>query len=257
MHRKPLTGRTILVTRPEDGSSALAPKLRRLGARVLSIPVVRIAHPSSTRRLDEALRRWRAYDALVVASPNAASRLLARARALKLRLRPRPLAFAVGPATAAPLRREGWRVRVANPHRGEALAQAMGRVRGWRILLPRAEAGRELLPRMLRRKGAFVDVVTAYRTLPDHTAARLLSRAAGDKNIDAVAFTSGSAVESLHAQLPGRLRRRLWQKAIAASIGPITSAALRRRGIKPAVEAPQATLPELCRAMARHFKKPR
>ncbi|MBI5241282.1 MAG: uroporphyrinogen-III synthase, partial [Elusimicrobia bacterium] len=54
--RKPLSGRTILVTRPEGPSGPLAAGLRALGARVLRAPVIRFAPPASWARLDRCLR---------------------------------------------------------------------------------------------------------------------------------------------------------------------------------------------------------
>ncbi len=226
--RRPLSGRTVLVTRPEGPSGPLAAGLRALGARVLRVPVLRFAPPRSWTRLDRCLRRLRDYDLAVFASPRAVESVFARARALGLRPAPPPRVLAVGPATAGALRRGGRRV-----------------------FLPRAEKGREALPRLLRAAGARVDAVTAYRTLADRGAARLLRGAAG--RADAVVFASGSAVDSLLDGLPAACRRRLFARAAAASIGPVTSAALARRGIKAAVEARRTTVPALCAALARHF----
>ena len=251
MPPQPLAGRTILVTSPKGGSRRLESGLRALGARVLRAPVMRVAPPASYAALDAALRDLGRYDAAVFASANAVASFFSRARASGARrLAPPPKVYAVGPRTAESLRRRGWRAAVPKTHRAEALARAMGRVRGWRILLPRAEKGAEILPRMLRRKGARVDAITAYRIVPNKRVAPRSLAAAG---CDVVTFTSGSTVEHLLAQLPAALRRKLLRNSAAASIGPATTAALRRRGVEPAIEAPRATAAALCRAIARHF----
>ncbi|MCX5794185.1 MAG: uroporphyrinogen-III synthase [Elusimicrobia bacterium] len=254
MSCKPLMGRTILVTRPEGPAGPLADGLRALGARVWSVPVIRFAPPASWTRLDAALRDLGRYDAAVFASARAVESTFARARALGLRLSPPPKVFAVGPATAGALRRRGWRAVAPRRHRAEDLAAVAGRVRGQRIFLPRAQAGREVLPRLLRAQGAKVDAVAAYRTLADRRGARRLRAAAASGGVDAVVFTSGSAVENLLRQLPAASRRRLFNRAVAASIGPVTSAALEQRGVSAAVEAPRATVASLCGALARHFR---
>jgi uroporphyrinogen-III synthase len=250
MARKPLAGRTVLVTRPEGPSGPLAAGLRALGARVLRAPVIRFAAPRSFARLDAALRRMAEYDAAVFASPRAVESVFARARALGLKPAAPPRVFAVGPATARALRRRGWRAVTARRRSAEGLAAAAGRVRG-RILLPRAEQGRAVLPRLLRARGARVDAVTAYRTVPDRRGARRLRRAAA--RADAVVFASGSAVESFLDGLGAAAGRRLFARAAAASIGPVTGAALARRGIKAAVQARRAGTAGLCAALARHF----
>jgi uroporphyrinogen III methyltransferase/synthase len=251
MARKPLAGRTVLVTRPERPSGALSAGLRALGARVLRAPVIRFAAPRSFTRLDSALRRMAEYDIAVFASPRAVESVFARARALGLKPAAPPRVLAVGPATARALRRRGWPALTARRHRAEGLAAAAGRVRGRRVFLPRAEQGRADLPRLLRARGARVDAVTAYRTLADRRAARRLRAAAG--RVDAVLFASGSAVESLLDQLSADSRRRLFARAAAAAIGPVTGAALARRGIKAAVTARRATPSALCAAVSRHF----
>ena len=251
---QPLSGRTILLTRAEGARGPLSAGLRALGAKVLRAPVIRAAPPASWRRLDSALRRLEGFDAAVFASPLAVAGLFSRARALGL-AKPRPprRVFAVGPRTAQALRRRGWRARAPKAHHARALADLMGEVRGWNILLPRAAAGRELLPRLLRARGARVHAAAAYRTLPDAACAQRVRRLARSGGLSAVTFTSGSTVENFLELLPADLRRRLFRRAIAASIGPVTSAALRRRGLRPAVEASRATMPCLCRALARHF----
>ena len=251
--RKPLIGRTILVIRPEGPINPLTTGLRALGARVWSVPVIRFAPPASWARLDAALRHLERYDAAVFASARAVESIFTRALALGLRLSPPRRVFAVGPATARALRRRGWRGKMPDTHRAEDLAAVAGQVRGKRIFLPRAQEGREILPALLRARGARVDAVTAYRTLADRRGSQRLRVVAASSRVDAVAFTSGSAVDHLWEQLAVASRRRLFSKAVAASIGPVTSAALKRRGLAAVIEAPRATTASLCGAIARHF----
>ena len=194
---------------------------------------------------------------LLTRAEGARGPLSAGLRALGAKVLRAPVIRAAPPASwrrlDSALRRRGWRARAPKAHHARALADLMGEVRGWNILLPRAAAGRELLPRLLRARGARVHAAAAYRTLPDAACAQRVRRLARSGGLSAVTFTSGSTVENFLELLPADLRRRLFRRAIAASIGPVTSAALRRRGLRPAVEASRATMPCLCRALARHF----
>jgi uroporphyrinogen III methyltransferase/synthase len=251
--RKPLAGRTILVTRPEGPSESLADGLRALGARVWSVPVIRFAPPQSWTRLDAALRRLALYDAAVFASARAVESVFSRALALGLKLSPPRRIFAVGPATTQALGRRGWRAAMPAIHRAEKLATLAAGVRGQRVFLPRAQEGREVLPGLLRARGARVDAITAYRTLEDRRVAKRLRVVAASGRVHAVVFTSGSTAKHLLGQLSAVSRRRLFSRAVAASIGPVTSAALKRRGLTPAIEAPKATTASLCGAIAKHF----
>jgi uroporphyrinogen III methyltransferase/synthase len=249
-----LTGRTVVVTRPPGATTALEKGLSRLGANIVRIPLIRIAPPDSFRRLDWALRRLGSFDTAIFASANAVEAFFSRARALRIRTRPPARVFAVGPGTAAALRRRAWRARIPVEHRAEALAESLGKVSGWSILLPRAKMGGDLLPRTLKNRGAKVTVVSAYQVLPNRRAAAPLRRAAA-QGAAVVTFTSGSTVSALFSLLKSRERRRLLSESAAASIGPVTSAALRRRGIRPQIEAAKATPEHLFRAIVRHLER--
>lgn len=254
MTRGPLFGKTIVVTRPKEQAGKLAAKIKAAGARAVLVPTIRIAPPSSYSSLDKALKILASYEVLVFTSRNAVDSFFGRARSLRLgRLKTPSELFAVGTQTAKALRRHGWKsARAPEIHRGEALARSLGEVKGKRILIPRAKAAREVLPRELRRRGAKVSVVEAYRTVPDKTGLLRLKKALKGR-IDAVTFTSGSTVREFVAQAGSAACRGLFKTAAAASIGPITSAALKLYGISPAIQAKKATAESLLQGLKSYF----
>ena len=248
---KALQGATVLVTRPRRQAAGLAGLLRRSGARVRFAPTVRTAPAKSRAALDSALRDLDGFDIAVFTSVNGVAAFFSRARKLLRKKPPRPRGlWAIGPATAAALARHGWDgSRIPPAFTGEALAEAMERegLRGRSVLIPRAAAGRDLLPLALRRAGARVVVAPAYSVAPDPAARRAVRDAAAAPRVDWITFTSPSTVEGfLEAGGEGLLRR-----AKAAAIGPVTAEALRRRGIEPAVTAARHTAEGLARAMSR------
>jgi uroporphyrinogen III methyltransferase/synthase len=230
-----LSGLTVIVTRPRGSSARLAADLRARGARVAFAPLIRVAPPRSRRGLDASLRRLTGFDAVVFASVNAVDAFFARAAVV---LKKRPVApdvvAAVGPATAKALAGHGWCAAIVpEVRRAEGLAAALRLPRGSRVLIPRAERGREILPLMLRAAGSRVTVVSAYRTSADHEGRRAL-RAALAAGADAACFASGSAVASAAAALgPARLRRA-FRSCAAVAIGPVTADALRKHGVTAA-----------------------
>jgi uroporphyrinogen III methyltransferase/synthase len=224
--RRPLSGRRIVVTRARAQASVLAGRLRALGARVVEAPAIRI------EPLEARLPQLRDFDLLCVTSPNGAQRLLELVR--DARALAGPAIAAIGPGTAEALRAGGIDADVVPPRAvAESLVESLaGRV-VTRALIARAEQARDVLPDALRERGAQVEILALYRTVPEplDDAAR-----AGARGADYVTFTSASSVRSYVAAAgpPGDGQR-------IVSIGPVTSAALREHGLEPHVEARQHT----------------
>ena len=106
-----------------------------------------------------------------------------------------------------------------------------------RILLLRAEVANPELPQLLEFKGAIVDDIACYQTVPETedltgAAAELLESGA-----DWITFTSSSTVENFHARFDLPLLLKRFPRMKTASIGPETSKALVSLGLKPALEA--------------------
>jgi uroporphyrinogen-III synthase len=158
---------------------------------------------------------------------------------------------AIGPATARALRRSGVDVDfVPDSYVGEALADGLPDVAGRRVLLLRAQDGRDVLRDRLLARGAQVRDVAAYttRAMPLGVDALAALRA----GVDAITFTSPSIVEHVVAAL-GADAGALLSRAAVVTIGPITSDAVRKRGLDVAAEARVATLDGLVAALAAHF----
>lgn len=247
--QRSLAGHIVAITRPRAQSQAIADALKSLGARFFITPAIRVAQPRSFAALDGALRSPRSYDALVFTSANGVESFFKRARATRIRPSSPKRLFAVGPATAAALKKYGWKATaIPEKFNGSSLKRLFGPVKGLRVLFPRALKGREELPRFLRRAGARLDVVEAYRTLPDE---RGLRRLKSLRRADAIVFASPSAVKNVFEKVG-------WKKfngCAAVSIGPVTTAALKKRGAKIIVEAKQATSEGIAAALKDHFAR--
>jgi uroporphyrinogen-III synthase/uroporphyrinogen III methyltransferase/synthase len=248
-----LDGRTVVVTRGNGDSDALGDRLRALGASVRELPSIAIGPPESWGPLDDALRALDGFDWVIFASGNGVDRTLERMAALDVpvaALAARKLA-AVGPATALRLAR-GVRAPdlVPGEAKGEALAAELApRVRGRKVLLPRAADGRPELPRGLAAAGALLTAPDAYRTVPApaETLRPLAGWIAGGE-IDAVTFASPSAVKAVTGAL-GPEREAL-RKVLLSVIGPTTAAALRDAGFEVGAMPSEYTAPALAEAIA-------
>lgn len=257
----PLSGRSVVVTRAAEQSRELAGPLEALGAEVVACPVIEIVDPPDFAPVDEAISRLSKYDWVVFTSANAVRRFFARLDAVggsRDSLASLQLA-AVGESTARVLASFGFTASFVPPmsFRAEALAEefvARGVGLGWRVLIPRALDAREVLPETLRGLGAVVDVAPVYQTLPATPCAETLERLR-DGGFDAVTFTSPSTVRNFLALLQeaGLDPSEVMAQVAAASIGPVTSEALRGSGFEAAVEAHPSTVAALATELAAHL----
>ena len=249
--RRPLHGRRVVVTRATTQASSLAEALSRLGGEVLTMPATRI-EPMDSAPLRAAIDRLDDYDWLIFTSQNAVQLFWSTLRAAgrDARALAGRRVCAVGPATAEALHARGLAVD-CTPERfvAEGVLEALGAredIAGRRVLYAAAEGARSVLPDGLRALGAGVDVIPVYRSVGDEEGLRRVRETLATTAVDLVTFTSASAVHAYVEAVGEDAARR----SPAASIGPITSDALRAAGIPIAVEAGDSTIAGLVQAVA-------
>jgi uroporphyrinogen III methyltransferase/synthase len=235
LERRPLYGRTVVVTRARAQASGLAATLRGLGAAVVELPAIRIEPRTESEEVRDAATAIGDYDLVCLTSPNGVELLFEALAAAgrDARALAGATVAAIGPGTARALAAHGIAADVV-PERfvAEALVEALAdvEVEGRRVLVARAAEARDVLPDALRERGAEVDVVALYETVreaPDDEAA------AAAQGADYVTFTSSSTVKNLTDALGDRFPAQ----ARIVSIGPITSTAVREAGLEVAAEA--------------------
>ncbi len=244
----PLFGRRIVVTRARHQAAEFSRRLEESGAWVLEYPTIEIRRLEiADSRLDEVA----GADWLLFSSVNGVEHFFASYLAAGRDLR--ELAgvgiAAIGPATAAAVKRRGLKVDVQPlEYRAEALLEALGEVRGMRMILARAKVAREVLPEQLRARGAEVTVLPVYQTVvpPDS------SQFTEFGEVDMVTFTSASTVGNFDRINGGRAAELLAGVKVAA-IGPITAAALRDKGIGVDAMPHDYTIPALAAEIERCF----
>src|SRR6266404_3158532 len=171
--KRPLLGKRIVVTRTRKQASVLSNKLRALGAHVIELPTIRIEPPSNLREFAELVQDAHGYDWIVFTSANGVEaffeiffKLFDDAREIGgARL------AAIGPVTAQRLKDFHLHVDLQpDEFVAEAVVREVrkkGGVENLRVLLVRAEKGRDVLPKQLSALGAIVDEGFAYRTVPE------------------------------------------------------------------------------------------
>ena len=239
----PLTGKTVVITRAASQSAELRSGLEALGARVVECPTIHIVPPTSWKAVDEAIKKLNSYNWLLFTSANAVEQFMDRMGTRRPSI---PIAV-VGSATGKRL--EEWNLKpslVPKDFRAEGLLESFPQnLVGTRILFPRAEVAREMLPEELRRRGATVDIVTVYRTVKALTGN--IGDILAEERVDCIVFTSPSTIpEDLHMLPTG---------TALAVIGPVTREAAQLMGLKPDIVPVESTVPSLVAAIEKHFER--
>ena len=239
---RPLFGQKVVVTRARAQASALSGKLTELGAQCIEVPTIEIVEPTDRyQSLDRALEVASSFDIIIFTSVNGVEKFFDRLLDKGIDIRSiRAKIAAIGSATEAALRNHALAADyVPGEFRAEALIKLLrDKVNGKRILIARAEEARSILPIELRRMGATVEVVAAYRTVSavDRTI---------DDGVDWITFTSSSTVKNFVKSFGAEMLSR----AKTAAIGPITADTLRSFGIEPTVIANEFTIDGLIKAI--------
>jgi uroporphyrinogen III methyltransferase/synthase len=256
--RRPLFGRSIVVTRAREQASEFKERLEELGAHCIEFPTIRIVAPPSWEPLDEAIGHLERYDWAIFTSANGVARFMERlwaaggdVRALKgVRL------AAIGPKTAEALERCGLRIDlVPGEFRAEAILEGLGAaaVAGRRILLARALEARDVLPDTLRRWGAEVDEVAAYQTvLPSDRAADLFALLERGE-VDCITFTSSSTVRNFFGLFERDALLPLLGGVVIGCIGPVTAQTAMELGLKVDIQPLQYTIAAFVAAVEKFF----
>ena len=233
--RGPLTGLRVLVTRPRAQAASLSSALRAQGAEPVEVPTIRIEDAGESASLERALTGLVVgdYDWVVFTSVNAVERVLRR---LRDRGQEWPAGraarvVAVGRATAEALTAAGVGVDLVpdeSDAEGVITLLARQRINGRRVLYPKGDQARDVIPAGLRRAGAEVDPIDVYRTVPEHELDPEIRDQIERGAVDVVTFASPSSVRGLTSLLGGAA-------ALAGleivCVGPVTAAAVRAQGL--------------------------
>lgn len=257
--RRLLFGKRVLMTRAKEQAGELAVRLAGYGAEPIEAPTIQIVPPLDWTPVDQAIAEMGTYNWIIFTSVNGVSRFMTRlfARGFDARCLAGLKVCCIGPRTAQELEQFGVRADVVPAeYQAEGVLARLNQqdLKKSRILIPRAEVARELLPDELRAAGAYVRVVTVYRTLtPDHSSEQWRQELT-EHRIHVVTFTSSSTVRNFVAMLGGGdAVKPLLHSVAIASIGPITAGTIETYGLKVSIMPKENTIPALVDAIAHHY----
>lgn len=272
VERRPLFGKRVLVTRAAQKGGRLSQLLREAGAAVLEAPVQELTPCRGA--LAAAMEGLKDYQYIVFTSAYTVELFFQAMReaGLDARALSGKTLCAVGRVTAESLESHGLKADIAPAeYTAEALYALLADrlLPEDRVLLPQSAAARPYLKENLASL-CRLEVIEAYAPRANEGLARLLAGIAGGAKdnagpsaaaagepeagrppLDAAVFTSTAGVEGFLA-LP--LAETLLERAALFSIGPLTSASMRKHGLIP-IESRESTMESLVEALLQWAEK--
>ncbi len=252
--KRPLFGKRVLVTRPRHQAGDMARRLEQLGAVVAVMPTVEVKELTDFAEVDRALADLGRYQWLVFTSANGVHHFLRRLRQTgrDLRALGSVRLAVIGPATADALRAYHLEPDLIPPeYRSESLtAAARDRVAGQRVLLARADRGRDLLREELSRV-AEVEQVAVYSQVDAVEIDLELLEQINQGHIEYIRADPSRRSPRRHdSGCSIRRRRRIRAGDMKlVSISPVTSAAIRKLDLPVAAEAAEYTTAKVVEAL--------
>ncbi|MCZ6725558.1 MAG: uroporphyrinogen-III synthase [Thaumarchaeota archaeon] len=231
IEEKPLKGRRVILTRSKKDLVSMGLKLRRLGAITIEIPSLRFVR-SSRSEMDELAQKIGSFDWIVFTSVNAVQFFLERMKSeiiasftnIGIKI------AATGPATAGLLVRNGVRVDfIPEEFLTAQIGEKLPEVKGKQILLPRSNLADKRLAFTLKKRGAIVSEITAYRTVMPQSRIPSLSNIVDG---DFILFASASSVHNFVKLIGTRKQESLRRVISAVCIGPVTAEVAQRYGFR-------------------------
>lgn len=251
LSKKPLLGKTILITRAASKVQEFSEMVRNAGGTPVFFPTIEIVPPASWNECDKALQSIELYDALLFTSVNGVEWFFRRfnEHSLSKKVLESKQFYAVGTKTEAAVNKRRLTVTtIPESFTSEELSRLLSKenVRGKKYLFPRGDLSRGILVEQLHSRGATVDAVTVYRTTIPHSNNKNEVRNMLDSGkVDVITFTSPSTMQNFVEMFSIDEVRRFHETSKFAVIGPVTSKALKELEFEPDIVAEQSTVKNL------------
>lgn len=256
----PLSGCSVLVTRPDAQVQELRDLLEKSGAKVKALPLIEIVPDPDQSRIKNILQNIALYDWLVFSSVNGVnyfSQAVARYH-IDLEVFKNIHLAAIGPKTAGRLAASGFGTsfvpsRYCQETMAEELASRIENPRKTRVLTINARESRDILINHLRKIGVRVERIFLYQAqLANTGTADRLNYLLANHEVDAVTLTSSSCVKAF-ASMTGDVSGL--KNIIIAVLGPVCAATAQQLGLKVDVMPSSYTIEALTASLCDYYTR--
>lgn len=256
---KPLFGKRILITRAKEQAFEMSRMISDFGGEAVEFPVIKTIPSRKSEDFDRAVNQLEIYDWIIFTSVNGVNYFFAKLmeQGVDIRQMSKAKIIAVGPKTAKALQEKYLKVE-ALPQEFVAegiLVSLEDQIKpGQKVLLPRADIARDLIPNQLREKGLEVNEIDAYETVSNSENKEEIIELLKRKKLNVITFTSSSTVKNFLKALKGENTEELLEGVVLASIGPVTTATAVKLGLEVQITADVYTVPSLIEAIVNYYK---
>lgn len=252
---KPLFGKKILVTRSRHQASQLSKKIKELGAEAIEFPTIEIVPNSNNTELKSMYDTLIQYQWLIFTSVNSVEIFFSGLRQYNKDIRTlnNLKIAAIGKSTQEAIASYFINVDILpDEYVAECLIKSLkNEIKpNDKVLIPRSEVAREILPLELKKLGANVDVINLYTTrLPEHNKGELenvLSK------VDIITFASSSTVKNF-IEILGKNNTKLFKDKQTLCIGPITLNTALENGFSNIIMAQEYTIDGMIKSLISNF----
>ncbi|MHC4173407.1 MAG: uroporphyrinogen-III C-methyltransferase [Planctomycetota bacterium] len=256
--KKPLFGRSIVVTRDARGNADFAAKIVQRGGNPIEFATIKIKPLTLTDQFLRTLAKFAEYDWIIFTSGNGVTVFFEALQSLSKDARVFASAkiAAIGSETAAKLSQFGINADfVPSVFTGKELANELityTNLNGRKVLLLRSQLASKELVELLTQAGAEVQDVAVYTAVEEQSDSAPLTEKINNGRVDWLTFASPSSVRVFFEQIPGEVVNSSDVKV--ASIGPVTSEQLKNLGIRVDITAKEQTIDGLIAAIEETHK---
>ena len=251
--KKPLFGKSIMVTRSRSQNSKLVERIMDLGGNPIEIPTIKIEKVQDNKELENEIKNLKDYTYLVLTSKNGVDIFFDKLDEMGLDCR--ALAnikvCSIGATTSKAIIRRGIKPDI-QPEKavGESLYDELKDIvnKEDKILIPRAKNAREFLVKKLNEISNVTEVVT-YESVMDDSKKEEAINALEEGNLDYITFASSSTVTNF-INLIGEENKDKLSNTKIISIGKITTKTILDNGLEVYKESEKASIESMIEAMS-------
>ena len=251
-----LANKNILITAHKESAKRFKKIVTDNDGTAVLFPLLKLVTLEINQQKKTSLQNINQYAWILFTSANAV-RLLAK-QIPNITQSSGPRIITIGRHTYAVAKEQGWsNILIAEEARAEGVVETLlkeGLTASQRVLFPCAKSARRYIPDYLNRIGVSVEIIHLYDVLQNSSITKnsLIERLKNHE-IDAVTFSSPSAVDCFFRLIPKTEWLFLNRRPVICAIGQTTASALNKIELKADVIPPKASKEKMIDSLAHFF----
>jgi len=261
MNERPLQYKRILVTRAKEQATEFSMLIEERGGTAIEVPLLSFQATNKSEEIHQIMKYIHTYTWIIFTSTNGVKfffSLLEKEKINATSILSQLRVAVVGKKTEAALREIGFEADIVPKYFvAEGLFEELKRFiqKGERVLFPKGNLARDILPSQLNALGISVTELTVYENRQNVAVKDKLIRLIKQQELDVLTFTSTSAVNYFMDIVSEAQLVPLLKNFKIACIGPIATATANSHGLSVNIIASPYTIEGLVEAISMYYLK--